>query len=418
MRGLLAPLVLLIVSVSINYADRGNLSIASPLLQKELAINSAQIGVLFSAFFWSYAFFQLVSGWLADRFDPNWVLLTGFVAWSVATAATGWISGFLSLFLLRLLVGVGESVAYPAYSKIFSLHYTENQRGMANALVDVGTKLGPAAATLLGGLLVASHGWQPLFWILGFGALCWVPLWIRWMPRSAPIETGRSEDGPSVWEIMRRRSAWATFAGLFSANYIWYFLLTWLPLYLVRERHFSIRLMAVIGTMPYVFTASATALAAWLSYRAIAAGATVTRVRKTCTAAGLGLATVIALVPAVSDVTLAMVILMVASIGYGVYCSSHWAITQTLAGPLASGRWTGLQNFCGNLAGVVAPMVTGFIVQRTGHFMGAFICVAAVCLFGAFVYSVMLVRVEPEVWGRPEASPDLGAPAPGLEIRP
>jgi MFS transporter, ACS family, D-galactonate transporter len=135
-------LVLLVLSVAINYIDRGNLSIAAPLLKDGLGISASELGVLLSAFFWTYAAFQIVSGWLVDRFDVNWVLAGGFFLWSVATAATGLVQGFASLVVLRLLLGMGESVAYPCYSKILAGHFAEHQRGLANALIDAGASAG------------------------------------------------------------------------------------------------------------------------------------------------------------------------------------------------------------------------------------------------------------------------------------
>ncbi|HEX3730140.1 MAG TPA: MFS transporter [Opitutaceae bacterium] len=398
-RGLGLPFILLLVSVAINYIDRGNLSIAAPLLQGKM-FSVLQLGTLLSAFFWSYAAFQFASGWIVDRFDVNRVLIVGFLFWSLATAATGWATGFGSLLCFRLLVGAGESVAYPAYSKIFSRHLDEKQRGMANALIDCGTKVGPILGTLLGGLLVAHYGWRPLFWILGFGALLWVPCWIRWMPGKADgvPETAIIGPVPGYWDIVRRRDAWATCLGLFCANYLWYFLLTWLPTYLFNERHFTMTKVAWLGALPFLLTASATAIAGLVSYRAIARGASTTRVRKTCTGAGLAVTTVIAAVPAVSNVTAAMAILLVACVGYGVYTSSHWAITQTLAGPPAVGKWTGLMNFWGNVPGIIAPQVTGWIVYRTGHFFWAFVVIACVTLAGSLNYIFLLGPVETVDW--------------------
>jgi MFS transporter, ACS family, D-galactonate transporter len=388
--------VLLFVSVVICYVDRANLSVAVPLLKEELGFAVSRVGLLLSAFFWTYAFFQLVSGWLVDRYNVNWVMTAGFLVWSGATAATGLAGGFASLFLFRLLLGVGESVAYPAYAKIFATHYNEAQRGLANSLIDVGCKLGPALGTFVGGFYMAHFGWRTFFLLLGLGALPWILCWIRWMPRG-PEKPGRAS-GPGMREILGHRSAWATFVGLFCGNYFIYFLLTWLPYYLVHERHFSMETMAVMGALPFICCASATALAGWLSYRALAAGATPTRVRKTCTVAGLGLSSMIVAVPLVSDSRSAMALLMLACASYGIFSSSPWAISQTIAGPEASGRWAGLQNFIGNLAGVVAPAVTGFVVERTGGFRWAFGLTAGVAMAGALVYLFVLGRVEPARW--------------------
>jgi cyanate permease len=191
---------------------------------------------------------------------------------------------------------------------------------------------------------------------------------------------------------------------LFCSNYFWYFLLTWLPFYLVRERHFSMNLMATVGSAAYFLTASTTTVTGWLSDRFIAAGATPTRVRKTCTGAGLGGATIILGVAWVSSPVASMVFLMLGCMSYGVFASSHWAITQTIAGPRAAGRWSGLQNFVGNLAGVAAPAITGFVVDKTGVFFWAFAVAAGVALAGSMVYLFLLGPVEPVAW--PDRSRD------------
>jgi ACS family D-galactonate transporter-like MFS transporter len=396
--------ILLVVSVVINYIDRGNLSVAAPLLKVELGLSPEKMGVLLSAFFWSYATCQLLSGWLVDRYDVNWILAAGFFLWSCGTAVTGLIGGFGSLLLLRLLMGVAESVAYPAYSKIFATRFDENQRGVANSLIDAGSKCGPALGLLVGGFLVARYGWRPFFIVLGLGALPWLPFWIKWMPRGASAADSCLDAQPTVREILSLRSAWVSFAGLFCGNYFWYFLLTWLPSYFVQERHFSIRAMGVAGSLPFIATAASTTAAACLSYRAIARGATPTRVRRTCTSAGLAIAAVIVVVPLITDERASIAILLLASVGYGIFTSSIWAITQTIAGPVAAGRWTGLQNFIGNLAGVTAPIITGFVVQRTGHFFWAFVVTAAVALAGSMVSLFCLGEVEPTKW-RPKPVP-------------
>jgi MFS family permease len=397
--------ILLVLSVSINYIDRGNLSIAAPLLKDELGISASQLGILLSSFFWTYAACQILAGWLVDRFAVNWVLAVGFFLWSIATAATGLIHGFALLLVLRLLLGIGESVAYPCYSKILAAHFHEHQRGLPNALIDAGTKVGPAVGTLVGGIFMARFGWRPFFIVLGLGSLFWLPGWVKWMPHGPGIAEGHPSGIPSIPEILRRRSAWATFLGLFCSNYFWYFLLTWLPFYLVRERHFSMALMATIGSAAYFVTATATTVTGWLSDRFIAAGATPTRVRKTCTGAGLGGATVIVAVAWVSSPVASMIFLMLGCISYGVFASSHWAITQTIAGPRAAGRWSGLQNFVGNLAGVTAPAITGFVVDKTGVFFWAFAVAGGVALAGSMVYLFLLGPVEPMVWPRRTVAP-------------
>ncbi len=391
-------IVLMVASVAINYIDRGSLSTAAPLLAADLKLDPEQLGLLLSAFFWSYALLQMASGWLVDRYEVKWVMALGFLAWSLATAATGWAHSFWFLLLCRLLLGVGESVAYPCYSKIIAARIQEHQRGRANGLIDAGTKFGPAVGTLAGGKLMAHFGWRPVFVILGLGSLLWLPAWLRWMPRGQPATEAAPDGGPGFREILWQPRAWAAFAGHFSGNYFWYFLLTWLPYYLVNERGLSMGRMAEVTALAYLATGLSTTVAGCLADRAIAAGATPTRVRKTCVSAGLALASLVVGVAFIHDLAGAIALLLFACMAYGVFSSSHWAIAQTMAGPSAVGKWSGLQNCIGNMAGIVAPAVTGMLVQKTGHFFWAFAVSAAVVLSGAAIYLFVLGPVEPVNW--------------------
>jgi ACS family D-galactonate transporter-like MFS transporter len=399
-RALWCILVLMVVSIAINYIDRGSLSTAAPLLQADMAILPAQLGWLMSSFFWTYALLQIASGWLVDRYEVKWVMAIGFLVWSMATAATGLAGSFGVLFLLRLLLGVGESVAYPCYSKIIAAHFAEEQRGLANGLIDAGTKLGPALGMLAGGMLMARYGWRPVFIVLGFGSLFWLPAWLKWMPRTRRPEDVPKSEGASFREILSQRSAWATVAGHFCGNYFWYFLLTWLPYYLIHERGFSMDRMAIVTAEAYCATALSTATTGWLADHFIAAGLSPTLVRKACAAIGLAFATAVVGVVFVDSPAGAMAILMFSCLSYGIFASSHWAITQTIAGPLTVGKWSGMQNCIANMAGVAAPAVTGLVVKHTGHFFWAFAVSAGVVLTGAAVYAFLLGPVEPVVWQR------------------
>ena len=165
-------ILLLVLSVVINYVDRSNLGLAMPLLEKQFTFSPLRAGELLSAFFWTYALVQLLglAGWLTDRFPAGWVLMLGYLLWSMATGFIGLTTSYAALFVLQLVLGLGESVAYPCYSRIFAAMPQEH-RGRANALIDAGTKLGPAAGALVGGVVLVHLGWRMLFVIFGAGAL-------------------------------------------------------------------------------------------------------------------------------------------------------------------------------------------------------------------------------------------------------
>jgi MFS family permease len=389
---------LLVVSVAINYIDRTNLSVAAPGLRTELHLSPAHLGLLLSAFFWTYASFQIVSGWLVDRYDVNWVFGLGFLVWSGATAVTGFVGGFGALFALRLVLGAAESVAYPSYSKIIATRFPEHRRGLTNALIDAGSKAGPALGTLIGGLVVARYGWRALFLILGFGAMLWVPLWAVWAPRTKIEDKPLRHEGPGFFRILRERSAWGTFFGLFAIDYAWYFLITWLPTYLVVERHFSMQMMAVMGSVPFWGLAASAAINGWVSDHLIMRGGSPTRVRKSFAASGLLLCTLVLPAAIVPNPWMCIALLTAACLSFGLCTSNHWAITQTIAGPSAAGKWTGLQNAFGNLAGVAAPWVTGVIVSATGQFFYAFVAASVVLVLGALSFLFVVGPVAPKDW--------------------
>ena len=389
-------LALLVISAVINYFDRANLSVGAVSIQKELHLSSNRLGLLLSAFSWTYALMQLsfAAGWLADRFNVSWVYAAGFFIWSGATAGAGFASAFGAFFALRLLLGAGESSAYPCYSRILA-GFPEHHRGLANALIDAGTKTGPALGTLVGGLAMARFGWRAFFVVLGIASLLWLLPWLRWMPRpeggAAPKDSAAT---PGVVAILRQSDAWCTFFGLFCANYYWFFLINWLPAYLEKERGFPKPKMAVVASLTFFAVAGSAVISGWLSDRWIARGGTPTRVRRTFTALGLALTTVILPVSVLRDDRIATALLMMAGAAFGLFSSNVWAITQTLAGPGAAGKWTSIQNGIGNLAGIAAPWFTGWIVGRTGSFYVAFLVAALIALAGASIYAFGLGPVQ------------------------
>jgi len=393
--------VLLGLSVFINYVDRGSLSIAAPLLKDDLRLSASQLGVLLSSFFWTYAFCQILSGWAVDRFNVNWLLPIGVAVWSAATLSTGLVRNFALLLTARLILGIGESASYPSVNKIIVTHFHASQRGRANGMVSAGWAGGPALGTVVGGLLVARVGWRMFFVVLGLASALWLLPWLKWMPRGPGAGAGAhsaisdGETSPSspagMWEIMEQRSAWGTFVGLFCFNYLWYFLITWLPFYLVKHRNFSLQTMSyALGTAFFALGVSVLA-AGWLADHSISAGKSPTRVLKALCGGGLGIAGLsFVLVFLVANQTIAMAILVFSCMALGLCSPNLWTMTQILAGPGTSGKWTGLENFCGNLAGISGPIIAGFVVDKTGSFFWAFAITGVIALVGAAAYMFLV----------------------------
>lgn len=391
---------LLFLSAAINYIDRSSLSIAAPELAAEFSLSPVQMGTLFSAFFWSYAVCQIFAGWLTDRFPVARVFAIGYFVWSAATLFSGLVNTMGALLALRLLLGAGESVAFPCYSKIIAATFPTEKRGLPNALLDAGTKIGPALGTLIGGLLLAGYGWRSLFIVLGVGSLVWLIPWLIWAPRSETMGTLALRESPGLFDILRKRQAWGTFAGAFCYTYAYFFLLTWLPSYLVQERHLSFEMMGILGSIPFAVSAVSAVVCGWLSDAWIRRGASATRARKTFVVSGLLLSTSMVPAAVVPNLTASMILLSIAYVAFGMYASNHWAITQTLAGPEAAGKWSGIQNTAGAASGIVAPVATGFIVEGTGSYFWAFASPAVLAIAGACCYLFVVGPVAPVNWVR------------------
>jgi MFS family permease len=395
---------LLAMALFINYVDRGNLATASPLIKDELRLSNTQMGLMISAFFWTYAPAQLLSGWLADRINPYRALALGFALWSAATALTGVVSGFAALIALRIVLGFGESAAFPCSSKLVAQHLPPDKLGVANGVIGAGLSFGPAFGTLAGGYVMAQFGWRAMFVLFGLTAFLWLVPWLS-VTRAAALPAHAPEfvPAPHFRAIIAQRAIWGSTLGHFAANYGLYFVLSWLPLYLVKDRGFSIIEMARLGASVYAVSGVAAMVAGWLTDRWIASGASLTRVRKTTVVIGHFGTALCLVVCALGGQTATIASLLVCGIFLGMNTSAIWSITQTLAGPRAAARWVGVQNSIGNIAGIAAPIVTGFAVDRTGYFVSAFLIAAAVVAIGAAGWALIIRRVEPVRWDANQA---------------
>jgi MFS family permease len=392
-------IALLALATFINYADRGSLSVASPLLKDTLAISNGQMGILLSAFFWTYALAQPLAGALTHRIDVRVVLAGGLALWACATLLSGFASSFATLLGLRALLGIGESVMFPANARIVAC-VPEHLRGRSNGFIAAAMALGPSAGTLAGGLILAALGWRAVFFALGAASLLWLLPWLT-VPKLHGADSDQEAqdvEEPGYVEILGQRALWGTAIGHFCANYQYYLLLTWLPLFLVKSAHFSLFAMAWIGGGVFAAQSLASLVGGMMSDSLVRRGGSATLVRKGFILTGVVGCGAALLMASNASQYWVVLWLVLAGASQGVISPMIFTIGQTLAGPSAGGRWIGVQNLVGNLAGILAPVVTGYAVDWTGSFQGALIIAAAMSVFGVVAWGLVIGRVEPIAW--------------------
>jgi MFS family permease len=405
---------LLTAALLINYVDRGSVSIAAPLLQKELGLTAGQLGWVLSGFFWAYVLAQPLMGWLADRLGAARVLAGGFALWSVATLLTGLSGGIVGLVLLRLLMGVGESVTYPSALALLAQRVDDRHRARATGVFQLGGVLGPATGAFVGGLVMVRYGWRAMFVTLGLASLLWLIPWSRQLraaPSVAAIAAEQAISAPTYPDILRQRALWGTMLGNFCSNYAFYFVFTWLPSYLVQERGMSLLSMTHLTSSVYLVDAASVLATGWLLDKWVQRGASASQAYKTAlalSAAGVGASLLAASVAGPGS---AVVLLLATGLMDGLNSPSVCSLTQRFAGPLATGRWMGVQNAVGNTSGILAPIVTGELVQMTGHYTVALWVAGVVALLGLLAWLVLVPPVEPVDWSRGSAGalPDRNA---------
>jgi MFS family permease len=399
--------LLLATALLINYVDRGNLSTAAPLIQRELQLSNTQLGFLLSAFFYTYVAAMTPAGWLAERYGAHHILGAGVAIWAVATFLTGFAGGFVSLLLLRLMLGFGESAAFPCSSKLVAVAVEPARIGMANGIMAFGYLVGPSIGTIIGGVLMSYVGWRPVFILFGALSLLWVWPWSRvTAAERLPLGTYSRTDSPTFARILRERGLWGASLGHFSSNYNFYFILAWLPEYLVTVRGFSMQVMAEVAGGAYLINAVAAFVSGWAVDRWIGAGGSINKIYKGIMglshAASIAAMAGMALLPVKGSIAC----LFAYEIVLGLASPGVFAIPQIMAGPTAAGRWVGVQNTCGNLAGILAPAITGVLVDATGSFTSAFALASLVNVLGVVGWVFILPRISLLHWDAEGAGRD------------
>jgi MFS family permease len=389
-----AALVFLLgTAVFLNYVDRGAIGIAAPKMKDELGLSEEAYGLAFSAFFWIYAPVQLFAGWLCDRFSVYRLMGLGILLWAGSTLLMGFAGGFVSLLVLRVMLGVGESISFPGSSKIIARHIAPERRGMANAAIAAGIALGPAAGTLAGGMILGAWGWRAIFLAFGVVTLLWLFPW-RQSVRALPT-TGHRDEGARVpvGALLAKWPLWSMSIVHALGNYCFYFLLAWLPLFLTKSRGFTIPEMTLLATLGYAVQGACALGLGHFSDWWTRSGRSEAACRRWMMVASQSLAAAAIFGLAFAHGAVAIgILLCLAGAASGALSLNLYAIAQMFAGPRASGTWVGVQNAIGNLSGIIGPIVTGIIVQRAGY-DSAFYLTAAVAAAGAMWWAVGVPQI-------------------------
>lgn len=381
-------LALVCIAIMINYVDRGNLSIAAPAMMKDFRISPETMGVVLSAFFWTYAAFQIPAGILVDRFGIRWAYTGAFLVWSLSSAAIALSTGPGDVIGLRMMLGLAESIAPLASLAFIRGNFSGKEQGLPTALYIAGQNVGPALGVLVGAVLLDKFGWRMMFAVTGLVALVWVPFWLFTAPpdesraeRQARKEAEKATETPRQWTwrmLLSNGTFWAMALTILLSSYYWYFVLTWVPSYLTLSRGFSTLGMGGVLSTALFIMAGANVVAGFAADR-LAARIGVFRARLWFGVLGyVGTAAILLLL--VTSKAWSLPILTFSLCATGIGNSTYWTITQHASPKNMVGRAIGFLNTLSVAAGAAAPIITGWLLGPQKNF-GPAIIVAGVCPF-------------------------------------
>lgn len=388
--------VLIGLSVLLNYVDRGAIGVAAPLMKSELGLSATGFGLAVSAFFWVYAPMNLAVGWLCDRFCVYRIFAAGVAIWALSTFLTGFVGGIVMLLVFRLFLGLGEAIAFPGSSKIFAAEVPAVHRGMANAVVGAALAFGPAIGTLAGGTILGLAGWRPIFWIFGAVTLLWL---LPWHFSSRPFRSERLTQAIvapiPIRSLLRIPALWLMSVAHFMSNYGFYFLLAWLPLFLVETRGYSIAEMTALASTGLIVQGVSALASGRISDVLVAGGMDEAMLRRWIMAFGqLAVGIAIGGIYLADGADMLLFWLVLGGIGTGAVSVNLFAVAQMFGGPKATGGWVGVQNTLGNIAGIVGPVITGLIVDRLGGYEWAFYVAAGITILGFFWWWLVIPEIR------------------------
>jgi MFS family permease len=403
------PISFLFAGGMINYMDRSALSVAAPLVMKELRIDAAQLGIVFSSFFVGYTLFTFIGGYASDLFGPKRVFALSMTVWSVFCGLTAAAVGFSSLLIVRILFGCGEGPFGAAASKMVNNWFPPRRVATAIGIANAGTPIGGALSGVVAGSLAVHYGWRTSFVVLGAIGLVWTLCW-AFAVSDKPTQAGRGgwnapeqehrqgpaqrRSRPPLSSYLRQPTVIATGIAFFSYAYVLYFFLSWFPSYLTMSRRLDVTRMSLLNAVPWMLGTLGLLLSGLFCDL-------LSRMRPDPLAA-LRMVLILCLIVAAICVSLTG---LVSSLSWAIalmtmtmFCvyltgAAYWTIIQHVVDAEHVGAASGFVHLVANCAGIIGPAVTGFIVRATGAFTSAFLLAGGVALLGALVVAVFVKRV-------------------------
>jgi sugar phosphate permease len=417
-------LALLMVSGIVNYLDRGTLSIASPAIRASLGLSLVQMGVLLSAFSWSYALCQLPVGGLVDRIGPRRLLGAGLIVWSVAQAAGGLVGTFGAFIAARIVLGIGEAPQFPSAARVVTNWFPLRARGTPTGIFNAASPLGTALAPLCLSVLIASFGWRTAFIVTGVLGLVVAVVWLtvyrdphalrltedeRRYLTAGDVPVARRRLTLAEWrQLFSHGETWGMLLGFFGSVYLNWVYLTWLPGYLTLERHMSLVRTGFAASVPFLCGFLGALVAGWFSdFITKRSRSPVVSRRNAVVITMLGMVAFTIPVPLVESNVIALACISVVIFLANAASACSWALATAVAPSDRVASLGAIQNFGGFLGGALAPIVTGYIAQ-VSSFVPALLTAAGVAFAGAIAYLALVRKPIPEQ-GSAEASTALPA---------
>ncbi|WP_286789133.1 MULTISPECIES: MFS transporter [unclassified Pseudomonas] len=409
-------MVLLFVTVVINYLDRSNLSIAAPHLAQDLNIDPVHMGLILSAFGWTYAAMQIPGGWLVDKVSPRVLYPIAIALWSLATIGLGFVGSFIGLVILRLAVGALEAPAYPINNRVVTTWFPEGERATAIGFYTSGQFVGLAFLTPVLIYLQQTFGWHMVFVVTGGIGIVWAAIWylIYREPKdfkgANDAEVALIEQGgglvdlekknqsraafrwADLWAVLNKRKLWGIYIGQFCLNSTLWFFLTWFPTYLVKYRGMDFIKAGFLASVPFLAAFLGVICSGLLSDWLVRRGVSLGMARKLPIISGLLISTCIIGANFVDTPALIIACMAIAFFGNGL-ASITWSMVSALAPARLLGLTGGMFNFIGNLASISVPIVVGLLVD-SNNFAPAITYIGITALVGALSYGLVVGKVE------------------------